>query len=182
MIPKWRYVEYTDDGCAKYQCLNCYETWEGRSWPGYTLDGAFTAIWKFCPHCGCQWTGATRTQDCELGPRRTRIRNAQEAARWPYKEKQEPYWWVIEYREITDFVRHDGRQVSGWIADLYLPWWAGAVKVHKALGQQRQREGDTDWLTTDAPPYVKTYEYRARIVKALPPHCYNKMCWWVDKL
>ncbi len=34
-LPKWRYVRYTDDGCAAYQCLNCYKQWEGRSEPGY---------------------------------------------------------------------------------------------------------------------------------------------------
>jgi len=183
MIPKWRYVHYTDDGCALYQCLNCYKQWEGRSWPGYTHDGAFTAVWKFCPYCGVEWTGSTRTQDCELGPRRTRIQNAIDSRRWNDKPT-EPFWWMIECRDITTRVRPaESVSYSGWYPDLYLPWWAGAVKVRNALVQQRrQREGDTDWLTSDEPPYVKTYQYRARIVKSLPHNSCGKVCWWVDKL
>lgn len=49
-IPKWRYVDYTDDGCSIYQCLNCYVKWEARTSPKY-------GEWKFCPHCGCKWNG-----------------------------------------------------------------------------------------------------------------------------
>lgn len=48
-IPKWREIEYTDDGCSLYQCLHCYEKWEGRSSPEYG--------WKFCPFCGVKWDG-----------------------------------------------------------------------------------------------------------------------------
>lgn len=43
-IPYWRYVRYTDDGCALYQCLNCKQQYEGRTAPGWyddyeTVDG-----------------------------------------------------------------------------------------------------------------------------------------------
>ena len=47
-IPKWRHVEYTDDGCNVYQCLSCYDSIEGRFSPSY---------WKFCPYCGVEWAG-----------------------------------------------------------------------------------------------------------------------------
>lgn len=47
-IPYWREVEYTDDGCSEFQCLNCYETWESRTTP---------KKWKLCPICGCHWIG-----------------------------------------------------------------------------------------------------------------------------
>ena len=47
-IPKWRYVESTDDGCNVYQCLSCYESYEGRDSPKY---------WKYCPYCGVEWNG-----------------------------------------------------------------------------------------------------------------------------
>ena len=47
-IPKWRHVEYTDDGCNVYQCLSCYDSIEGRFSPSY---------WKFCPYCGVEWQG-----------------------------------------------------------------------------------------------------------------------------
>ena len=33
-LPYWRYVEYTDDGCATYECLSCKSRWEGRGAPG----------------------------------------------------------------------------------------------------------------------------------------------------
>jgi len=35
MPPLWRYVRYTDDGCALYQCLQCKGQWDGRSEPGW---------------------------------------------------------------------------------------------------------------------------------------------------
>jgi rRNA maturation endonuclease Nob1 len=40
-IPQYRYVEYTDDGCSRYECLNCYCQFEVRDIP-----------WKYCPGCG----------------------------------------------------------------------------------------------------------------------------------
>lgn len=49
-ISYWRNVDYTDDGCSLYECLNCYEQWEARTDPEY-------AKWKFCPYCGCEWEG-----------------------------------------------------------------------------------------------------------------------------
>ena len=35
-VPKWRYVRYTDDGSALYQCLNCYNDWDARTAPGWS--------------------------------------------------------------------------------------------------------------------------------------------------
>lgn len=49
-IPFWRYVDYTDDGCSVYECLDCYRSWEARTDPKYSG-------WKFCPYCGCEWEG-----------------------------------------------------------------------------------------------------------------------------
>lgn len=46
-IPKYRYMEYTDDGCCLYQCLNCYNEWESRTDPEYG--------WHWCPYCGIKW-------------------------------------------------------------------------------------------------------------------------------
>lgn len=34
-VPYWRHVEYTDDGCSRYQCLACKNQWEGRDAPGW---------------------------------------------------------------------------------------------------------------------------------------------------
>lgn len=90
-IPRWRYVRYTDDGSALYQCLNCYCYWDARTEPGYfekylktdalvqggwTLSGdgvrtyyakraepAYRENWKFCPYCGVNWEGVV-PHDC----------------------------------------------------------------------------------------------------------------------
>jgi len=85
-IPHWRYVRYTDDGSALYQCLNCYNYWDARSEPGHLekiiktdalVKGGWTIKhgdgnethyanlaepickenWKFCPYCGIRWEG-----------------------------------------------------------------------------------------------------------------------------
>jgi hypothetical protein len=45
-ITKYRHMNYTDDGCDLYQCLNCYKTLEIR----YIPD------WKFCPMCGIEYS------------------------------------------------------------------------------------------------------------------------------
>ena len=34
-VPCWRSVRYTDDGCSLYECLSCYNQWEGRTAPGW---------------------------------------------------------------------------------------------------------------------------------------------------
>lgn len=185
MIPQWRYVEYTDDGCARYECLQCKHTWEGRSAPGYRMfeTNEYVAIWHFCPACGVKWTGSPRTQDNEVGPRRKRIRDAVESDPRRFGDRPEPpWWWVIECRDITSYVKTDEVKVGGWYSSIYLPWWVGAAKVYKALGiERRGRVGDTDWITSDAPPYVKSYEYRARIHKGKLPWNAN-ICYWLDRL
>jgi len=109
-IPKWRVVEYTDDGCSIFQCLNCYDTWEGRTPAGYSdFDGTYTALWRFCPCCGIQWEGSAREQTDEYGPRRTRILKAVDDyrhANWDrYYNKVPPrYWWVIEHKYTFRFM------------------------------------------------------------------------------
>jgi hypothetical protein len=47
-IPKWRHVKNSDDGCNIYQCLSCYNTYDGRDTP---------KEWKYCPYCGVEWNG-----------------------------------------------------------------------------------------------------------------------------
>lgn len=125
-IPKWRYVRYSDDGCAIYQCLNCYNTWEARTSPGYNDDilevpcavkggwshnrgdgteehyvhrkePLYLANWIYCPICGVKWEGSTRTDEDEYGPRRARIREAMTKARRARDwENREETWLVLE--------------------------------------------------------------------------------------
>ena len=48
MLNKWRYVDYTDDGCSIFECLYCHYKWESRTTP---------KDWKWCPVCGVKWDG-----------------------------------------------------------------------------------------------------------------------------
>ena len=85
----WRYVEYSDDGCAVYECLSCEHRWEGRSEPGWfdcfedcepDAEGVqsysqgdkvryyrkrevpvYKPVWKYCPCCGVEWIGPIRS-------------------------------------------------------------------------------------------------------------------------
>jgi hypothetical protein len=179
MIPKWRYVEYTDDGCGKYQCLNCYQTWEGRTWPGYmSIEGAFTAVWKHCPYCGCQWTGATRTNDDDgYNARRKRIRAAEDARRFEDRPLP-PYWWVIECQTTTTWLLGEKKTTVGaWASHVWLPWWLNAVKIKKALVQEREKrwdEGDNEYC-------IVHKAYRARTVRSQPGQWHN-IAWWAYQL
>jgi len=52
MFPYWRYVRYTDDGCAIYQCLDCKNSWESRTSPGWfnsfeEVDGPGEGLTEF---------------------------------------------------------------------------------------------------------------------------------------
>ena len=90
MIPFWRYIEYTDDGCALYECLSCHQQWEGRTAPGWvsdcqsceatdegaifygtegcvkkyykTIPAVYKPTWTFCPYCGIKWKGPVRVE------------------------------------------------------------------------------------------------------------------------
>lgn len=127
-INRWRYVEYTDDGCALYECLQCYGRWEGRGEPGYIHHETrqYIACWHFCPLCGTQWLGK-RTTDSErlcdkaLGPRRLRIFEAQrqwesDAIDRYYKNGQRgpypgvytpPFYWQLEVRQTSNLFGGD---------------------------------------------------------------------------
>jgi hypothetical protein len=140
MIPYWRYVRYTDDGCALYQCLSCYNEWEGRGAPGWTdMEGQYHTDWKFCPCCGVEWFGCNREREEDYGPRRTRIRQAQDARReelWRVRYEDLPcnqadYWWVIEERSTCLLYDH----TEGWIPRYKAK--GGIVPVKKVLEHAR---------------------------------------------
>jgi len=63
-IPAWRKIEYTDDGCYVYQCLNCYKSWEGRTSPEW-------GSWNFCPVCGVNWTHEIKDEEDKIYKRRS---------------------------------------------------------------------------------------------------------------
>jgi len=129
MIPKWRKVRYTDDGCNLYQCLSCYNEWEDRDAPGwwdtfvdtdclveggnqYTKDGKehyfatrseplYNPSWKFCPYCGIEWDGSVR---CDIDNERMlggRRALAHKEQRYRPWEAEDPgYWFVVFSVEV----------------------------------------------------------------------------------
>jgi hypothetical protein len=90
-IPCWRYVRYTDDGSALYQCLNCYNDWDARTAPGWfdtirevpePCEGSmsytrgedkvhfirrevpvYKPTWTYCPYCAVAWEGPVVCND-----------------------------------------------------------------------------------------------------------------------
>jgi len=70
-IPFWRAVDYSDDGCYIYECLNCYRGWEARTNPKYSE-------WSFCPCCGCKWEGQ---KEWDQNEKYDKCRNPSENAR-----------------------------------------------------------------------------------------------------
>lgn len=108
-INYWRDCGYVDDGCNRYQCLQCKHDWVGRDVPRYG--------WKFCPYCGTQWVG-------EFTKRNPRM--------WDYPDAwktQEPhYWWIIEcqYLDSTywrNVCKLNPLLVSAVKAYKHMQWW-----------------------------------------------------------
>lgn len=128
-VPHWRYVHYTDDGCAIYQCLNCYNKWESRTAPGWynpfmgvdePVEGCMSFTqgdtikyyvkrdeplyqegWKFCPHCACEWDGAI-VPDCDNDRmlQGRRLRVYRLERDLPYRSSESDWYWVIQDREV----------------------------------------------------------------------------------
>jgi hypothetical protein len=97
-IRRWRHVESTDDGCNVYQCLSCYQSYEGRDCPSF---------WKFCPYCGVEWEGQHKWLVYDdkyniIEPARLRTERR--------VSKAEPRWHT-ELQEMTLFLCDDGSYV-----------------------------------------------------------------------
>ena len=94
-ICRWRKIEYTDDGCTLYECLHCYQRFEGRF---------FLGDWKFCPYCGAEWKGEHEWLFYDdayniIEPARMREER--------HVSKAEPSWHV-ELQEMSLFKCDDG--------------------------------------------------------------------------
>lgn len=112
-IPKWRYEKDSDDGCNIYQCLSCYQSYEGRSSPTY---------WSYCPYCGVKWEGEHKwlihgdNWDIITPARMNRNR---------YVDKAKPYW-EIQLQENSLFKCNDGAYIP-----LHSKWdWVHEEKYH----------------------------------------------------
>ncbi len=197
-IPLWREVRYTDDGCSIYQCLSCKASWEGRGAPGYYHweTGEYHVVWKFCPLCAVEWTGArfTGSDHCEghpeFGPRRQRIKDAiqrrYDAAkeahrandhRGPYPEypgapPDPPFWWIIEKRFQSFFWKNDKFDPDApWEVCFKLRGLAAPAKMalddaRHEFVQQLADRGPDKWEKWEDPIYNFSLETRVRMVKA----------------
>jgi len=102
-IPRWRWRYYADDGCDRYECLNCYDEWESRQGPvreGYP-DG-----WRWCPNCGVQWTGEQAITEEE---REDRSRKRGARRKLPDRRP-----WVLESRTMNIEPSGSRSLVSDW--------------------------------------------------------------------
>lgn len=187
MIPYWRYVDYTDDGCSLYQCLSCYKQWESRSVPGWTdLEGEYHECWYYCPCCGVRWLGCQRERGDEYGPRRARIQEAQEARRREYwnvcyddlPQNQAAYWWVVEERStcVSFSFQHEllAEKKDGWEAKYKAK--GGIVPVKRVLEFARSwQESIHDWHRAPKDWVGETRVVKVHDLKAAYPYTHNHL-------
>lgn len=147
-VPYWRHVEYTDDGCSIYQCLDCKEKWEARTPPGYMeyekLDGQlgpndepiYHPVFKYCPYCSVEFEGPIRRDSGNermLGDKRlARTRIVEEH----FKLAEPTWWWVIQVRSVWPGKEHP----SLWLDENKLdPFRYSAVQAYSELKDRRER-------------------------------------------
>lgn len=168
-VPHWRYVNYTDDGCSIYQCLNCYNKWEARTAPGrydpyeyidepvsgctvvkrgdgthyYFLERdipLYKEGWKFCPHCGCEWDGAiVPDYDNEYMYQGRRLEVYRMVKNLPYSSSQPDWYWLIQERQV--WADRDGPE--DWKGfRKYDPRRYSALDIYKELQWVRENRFD----------------------------------------
>jgi len=112
-LPYWRYVQYTDDGSALYECLDCKARWDTRSAPGWfnefeDVDGPGDGVMSYeqkgktvyyrkrdeplyvrsqtyCGYCGIEWKGPIRSNVDNEYMLGPRRKRIQDATRDNYK-------------------------------------------------------------------------------------------------
>lgn len=142
--------EYTDDGCSRYECLSCHESWEGRT-------GGF----RFCPFCGIQFQGVQPNRKEERLERNYRYKRDRE---WASGERPKldipPFLWVIEIRR-----RYGDEPWGKWERERA---YDGRVDPKEVLAAKREIEAlqkhDNDRWNGDDFPLSKR-ESEVRIVK-----------------
>jgi hypothetical protein len=105
-IRKWRQIKYTDDGCTLYECLHCYNQFEGRLSP---------KEWKFCPYCGVEWEGEHEWlfyDDNYKVIEPARMREDRRVCQYEAR-------WIVELQQMPLFKCDDGA---------YVPLQDGSVK------------------------------------------------------
>ena len=161
-LNRWRYVEYTDDGCALYQCLLCKNKYEGRTAPGWYeyQTKIYHPVFVFCPFCGTKWDGGLQEgghgNDRNLGPRRLKIQEALIES-WSRRAAMRPArCWVLE--EFCESNTDYWFLKSEWsVVNCFNPLKVSAVSMREILQKARQEE--IDFPDTDC-----RKKYRVRIV------------------
>ena len=130
-IRKWRYVRDSDDGCNIYQCLSCYNSYDGRDNP---------SDWKFCPYCGVEWIGEHKWLIYDddwniITPARRRKDR--------YVSKIEPTWH-IELQEMPLFRCDDGAYVALQDGSVKSRW-SSIYHVEDMLGKTYNSKEMKDW-------------------------------------
>lgn len=125
-VAKWREVEYTDDGCSVYQCLSCYQQWEGRSSPEYG--------WKFCPFCGIQWTGGVMSR-------------SHYTPRWRWELLEKPHQIAIENKTYDDEFYARQREIEDYIREVEQ---RSEAKQSVWVIEYRELKEDARWSVDDA--------------------------------
>jgi hypothetical protein len=154
-IPAAREVEYTDDGCSVYQCLSCYNTWEGRTSiltsecinpeESDPINYKFKTLyhWKFCPYCGIEWTvfpPDNSEEDLEH-----RIEKHLRSQGLPSYHTPKPKYTKTEFIVLEAAVRK-GPEDEEWSKPQWKKCWAAiyetdsAASVHKAVKYRRAVE------------------------------------------
>jgi DNA-directed RNA polymerase subunit RPC12/RpoP len=130
-VKRWRSIEYTYDGCARYQCLQCYKTWEGRTSPE-------TYEWKFCPYCGILWEGR---QDClQHGEKYWSLLG--------WHRYTPAFYWLIETRSRSNYEPSEWGQ---WKEERILD---GRYPAKEVLSMLRELRGKWEYNTVES--QVKT--------------------------
>lgn len=160
-IPCWRYVEYVDDGCSRYQCLSCKQEWVARSNPRHEK-------WRYCPACGVEWAGERECRE-----------RGEPAWLWRLLQKDQVRWnawwqkrrlgqsrktrgWAIQKRCLQTRHYQEGRSLTAWT-----PWYVerresdyGVTTLHDVVSELwRCRR-----LESSAPGEPARVEYRAVVI------------------
>lgn len=174
-IPKWRYIRYTDEGCALYQCLSCYNDWDSRTAPGWfnttrsipspvedgtnyyiEIEPEYTPAWTLCPYCGVQWEGAVRCDvdnEYMYGPRRLERYNKthQSLIRQP-QPQYTGRWWAIQELEIC--INCDDRWETKQFARISCIPAKRMLYLLKEARKEAERENE-DWIQYEVQLVVK---------------------------
>ena len=186
VFPFWRNERYTDDGCSLYQCLNCKQSFEGRSGPGYMnhykkvmgicprggqnydtsgdvyhyakLDEPeYHPEMFYCPFCAVKWEGPIRRDEDNESMRGDRRLKIDRAMR-KWKPVESTWYWVMQSREVWP----DRDAPSLWTNTFKMdPNKSGAVQAFAALQLVRERCAAEDNHSKN----LFNVQHEARIIK-----------------